>query len=335
MNKTLKSERAVAFWLFSIAALVLLTVIVGGLTRLTGSGLSITEWKPITGALPPFSRADWLSEFAEYQKIPQFSELNPGMTLAEFKYIYWWEWGHRQIGRFIGFAFLAPMIYFFLKRRIPDGFKTAIIALFFLGGLQGLIGWLMVKSGLSDRVTVSQYRLAAHLGLATLIYAGLLRTGLCLYAGKSLFSPFSGRLKFLIALIGWQILSGAFTAGAHAGHIYNTWPLIDGAFIPDALFPKGAISAFEDLLTIQFIHRFSAYCLFITGLYVAVKFFQTGFRREALLLTAVLCAQMSLGIYTLIAVAPVAHIELASAHQLGAFILLTLAICLSLRVGKA
>ncbi len=329
------ASRSPANWLLWIACMVLFTVIVGGLTRLTGSGLSITEWKPITGAIPPLNAADWDREFALYKAVPQFSQVNPHMNLSEFKFIYAWEWGHRQIGRLIGLVFFFPMIYFFYKKAIPKSYVKPVITLFFLGGLQGLIGWIMVKSGLTERVTVSQYRLAVHLTLAAVIYAGLVWVALGLRSGKDFHFKIPLVLKIALFCVLLQIMSGAFTAGSHAGHIYNTFPLIDGAIIPDHLFPNGAISAFEDLLTVQFIHRVGALAVTIAVLFAIYDLFYRKNRSfEAFLLTGALILQILLGIFTLITVAPVEHIELASAHQIGAFLLLTVCVFSAARIGN-
>ncbi len=173
------ARRQIALWLFAVSALVFLMVVVGGLTRLTESGLSITEWKPVAGALPPMGDAAWADAFARYQQIPQYEFVNKGMTLDEFKGIFWWEWSHRFLGRFIGFAFLVPFLWFFATRKIERSMTPKLVIMFVLGGAQGLLGWWMVKSGLTHRVDVSQYRLAAHLGLATLIYAARLWRSWC------------------------------------------------------------------------------------------------------------------------------------------------------------
>ena len=305
-------------------------VIVGGLTRLTGSGLSITEWKPIHGALPPLSDTDWQEEFAGYKAIPQYQRINKGMTLDEFKSIFWWEWAHRNLGRLIGVAFLVPFLVFLIQGRIERQLLPRLIGLFVLGGLQGVLGWFMVMSGLSDRVDVSQYRLVAHLALALVIYAAMLWTALPLWRGEWPINPSSHRLfrwsLVVLALILVQILLGGFVAGLDAGLIYNTWPLMDGALLPDGLFTH-ALAPFEDVTTAQFDHRIGAYL--VAAAVIALWFVQrrtpvaAHARLTAHLLLGALAAQILLGIWTLLAVAP---IWLSALHQLGALALLTAAV---------
>ncbi|MBI1213115.1 MAG: heme A synthase [Alphaproteobacteria bacterium] len=328
--RQIASRRAIAIWLFAVAALIVAMVVLGGLTRLTGSGLSITEWKPIHGALPPLSAVEWQQEFDAYKAIPQYQQLNKGMTLEEFKGIFWWEWAHRNLGRFIGFAFLIPFLAFAFQRRIEPSVYPRLIGLFVLGGLQGALGWFMVMSGLQDRVEVSQYRLVAHLGLAVAIYAAMLWTALPLWRGewpaKSASHPLLGWAIALTALVYFQMLLGGFVAGLHAGLVYNTWPLMDGHLIPNGLYPS-LIAPFEDVTTAQFDHRMIAY-LVAAGV---VALWLTERRRpqtqEAaftahLLLTAV-GFQIALGIWTLLEAAPV---WLSAVHQLGAVALFTAAL---------
>lgn len=322
---------AVSLWLFVIAGMIILMVIVGGLTRLTGSGLSITEWKPLHGAIPPLNLQEWLQEFNAYKKIPQFELINPTMTLGEFKTIFWWEWGHRFLGRLVGVVFLLPMIWFFCKKQIPQSYKTIIILLFFAGGLQGLVGWFMVKSGLVDRVSVSQYRLALHLGLALMLYYWVLHTAIRLYQ-RSFFSlPQYTPTVIVTILVFLQIISGAFTAGTHAGYIYNTYPLMDNALLPNGLFANGMISIFEDILTIQFIHRTLALCVLGSAIWVSYQEIQKKNYTDAIMLLSVIFLQVILGIITLVTVAPVSHIELAALHQFGAVIVLSVCCYLNTR----
>jgi cytochrome c oxidase assembly protein subunit 15 len=226
-------SRAIRLWLYAVAALVLAMVLVGGATRLTESGLSITEWQPVMGTLPPLDDAQWQTEFEKYQAIPQYRELNRGMDLDAFKTIYWWEWTHRLLGRTIGAAFLLPFLWFLWRGWIAPGLRTRLWVIFGLGALQGAVGWWMVASGLSDRVEVSQYRLATHLLLACVIYIALLWTA---QRWDDLPSPRApARIRAsavgLLILVLAQIYLGALVAGLRAGHIYNTWPLIDGAFV--------------------------------------------------------------------------------------------------------
>jgi cytochrome c oxidase assembly protein subunit 15 len=321
------SRSLIATWLFVVAGLVAAMVLLGGLTRLTGSGLSITEWKPIHGALPPLSNAEWQEEFDAYKQIPQYQILNKGMTLDEFKTIFWWEWSHRNLGRFIGLAFLVPFLVFLARGQIERALIPRLIALFVLGGLQGALGWFMVASGLSERTDVSQYRLVAHLGLALVIYAAILWTALPLLRGE--WPPVRREHRLfrwslvVLALIFVQILLGGFVAGTDAGLTYNTWPLMDGRLIPEDAYPNW-LAPFEDVTTIQFNHRMMAYIVAAT----AVALWYTGWRARAAattgnVLLAALVVQMLLGIWTLIAVMP---IWLAALHQTGAVVLLTAAL---------
>jgi len=238
MTATLADDfrtRAIRLWLYAVAALVLVMVLVGGATRLTESGLSITEWQPVTGALPPLSEGQWQAEFQKYQAIPQYRELNRGMSLAEFKTIFWWEWAHRFLGRLIGAAFLFPFLWFLWRGWIASELRPRLWLIFALGALQGAVGWWMVASGLADRVEVSQYRLATHLLLACLILTALVWTAQ--RTGRNAV-PAPGRIRgtaaALVILALLQIYLGALVAGLRAGLIYNTWPLMDGRFVPDA-----------------------------------------------------------------------------------------------------
>ena len=321
------SRRLIATWLFVVAALVAAMVLLGGLTRLTGSGLSITEWKPIHGALPPLSEAEWQEEFDAYKQIPQYQLLNKGMTLDEFKTIFWWEWSHRNLGRLIGLAFLIPFLVFLFQRRVERALIPRLIILFVLGGLQGTLGWFMVASGLSERTDVSQYRLVAHLGLALVIYAAIVWTALPLWRAE--WPPTRRELRLfrwslvVLALIFVQILLGGFVAGTDAGLTYNTWPLMDGRLIPEGVY-QNLFAPFEDVTTVQFNHRVMAYVVTaaVAGLWYA------GWRASAAATTgntllAALVVQMLLGVWTLIAVMPV---WLAALHQTGAVVLLTVAV---------
>ena len=232
LNPSTKTARsrpiAISNWLYSVAFLVFIMVVVGGITRLTESGLSITEWKPITGALPPLSEADWLSEFTKYQQIPEYREISgpAGMTLADFKFIYFWEWVHRLLGRLIGVAFALPLLWFAVKRAIPSGYAMRLVALLALGGLQGTIGWWMVSSGLSERTDVSHFRLAVHLLTALFILGGLVWTALDLRQlarGNDQPARLTGLGVAVLAVLLVQLLFGAYTAGLNAGYVANTW----------------------------------------------------------------------------------------------------------------
>lgn len=334
------ARRQIALWLFAVSALVFLMVVVGGLTRLTESGLSITEWKPVSGALPPMSDAAWADAFARYQQIPQYEFVNKGMTLAEFKGIFWWEWSHRFLGRFIGFAFLVPFLWFLATRRIERALAPRLVVMFLLGGAQGLLGWWMVKSGLTHRVDVSQYRLAAHLGLATLIYAYMTWIALALWRPAPVIYVEAGLRRAamaLVVLVFVQMMLGAFVAGLKAGHIYNTWPLIDGAFIPSGLMAHQVWwrNLFENMLTVQFNHRMVAYL--IAGLVVwhwvaARASLSPMARQSAGWLVMAVAAQVALGIWALLMVVP---ISLGAAHQAGALVVFTVALVHARRLNPA
>ncbi|WP_373490982.1 COX15/CtaA family protein [Parasphingorhabdus sp.] len=257
---------AISNWLYSVAFLVFIMVVVGGITRLTESGLSITEWKPVTGALPPLSEADWLAEFEKYKQIPEYLEISgpAGMTLADFKFIYFWEWVHRLLGRVIGLAFALPLLWFAVKRAIPSGYGWRLVALLALGGLQGTIGWWMVSSGLSERTDVSHFRLAVHLLTALFILGGLVWTALDLrQLARGIDRParMSGVGAAVLAVLFIQLLFGAYTAGLNAGYVSNTWPLMNEYFIPGGIsWTEGVWNALNnDPYLIHFIHRWWAW----------------------------------------------------------------------------
>ncbi len=315
---------AVRIWLYVVAALVLALVLVGGATRLTESGLSIVEWKPVTGTLPPMSQSEWQAEFSKYQTIPQFRELNRDMNLDQFKTIYWWEWAHRLLGRIAGLAFLVPFLFFLWRGWIEPRWRWRLSGIFALGALQGAVGWWMVSSGLTDRVSVSQYRLAFHLTLACIIYAALL------WSARSIAIPFFFReprperktALALLALVLVQIYLGALVAGMDAGLAFNTWPLIDGSFIPAParLFFEDPPwrNFFENALTVQFDHRMVAYVLWAAAVLHAIRM-----RGSARLLAAAVTLQAVLGIVTLLNQAP---LGLSLAHQAMAMVVLTIAV---------
>jgi heme a synthase len=324
--------RAVRLWLFAVAALVLAMVLVGGATRLTESGLSITEWKPVMGVVPPLGEAQWQAEFEKYQAIPQYREMNRGMSLDAFKSIYWWEWTHRLIARSIGMVFLLPFLWFWWQGWIGPGLRNRLWLIFGLGALQGAVGWWMVASGLADRVEVSQYRLATHLILACAIYVAIVWTAQGLGNTRPAPAPpriRAGAIALLVLVLG-QIYLGALVAGLRAGHIYNTWPLIDGAFVPDAARLFFDVpwwrNFFENTLTVQFDHRVLAYVIFIGAplhaLRVARSAGEGPVLTGAIALAAAVAVQAALGIWTLLMVAP---ISLALLHQAMAMVVLTAA----------
>jgi heme a synthase len=335
--------RAIQLWLFAVAALVLTMVLVGGATRLTESGLSITQWKPVVGVVPPLNKAQWLAEFHRYQAIPQYRAFNEGMSLGAFKSIFWWEWTHRFIGRLLGIVFLLPLLWFLWRGSIGPGLRARLWLIFGLGALQGAVGWWMVSSGLAHRVEVSQYRLAAHLLLACVIYIAILWTALrqggapppssARSAARAIrpATRFRATAIALLALVLAQIYLGALVAGSRAGYIYNTWPLIDGSLVPSAsqLFANTPLwrNFFENTLTIQFDHRMLAYAIWLFTAWHAVDTFRVARARPAFLgalaLFAAVTVQAALGITTLLLVVP---LPLALLHQGTAMIVLTIAV---------
>ena len=326
------SDRQIALWLFTVAGFVILMVLVGGLTRLTDSGLSITEWAPIRGALPPLTQTDWLAEFEKYKQIPEYQLVNLGMSMAEFKFIYWWEWGHRFLGRIVGFVFFIPFVVFLVQKKISRRQLPALLGLFALGGLQGFMGWYMVASGLTERVDVSQYRLAMHLGLALIIFAAALWLALNYWRGKAPSGGFgqqSVMAAIIVVAVLMQSLLGALVAGINAGKTYTDWPLMDGDFIPAGLFDMQPfwLNFFESHLTVQFDHRMVAYVLtaFIGWHIHGVLRSGTGGAAalSAKWLGGALVLQIVLGISALILAVP---ISLGAAHQLGAVALLAIAV---------
>ena len=322
--------RPVAAWLFLCCGLIFLMVVVGGVTRLTLSGLSITEWKPVIGIVPPLSAADWATEFARYQQVPEYRAIHFAMSLDEFKRIYYWEYTHRLMGRLIGVAFALPFIWFLARRQLPRHLAPLLAGILLLGFLQGLLGWYMVKSGLADRVEVSQYRLTAHLALALAIYAAILWTALGLVRGSPGASAGWRRAaEAVLVLVALTILAGGFVAGTHAGLTYNTFPLMDGRLVPAGyaqLHPLW-LNWFENIAAVQFDHR----ALAIATAATIFLLWAAGLRanlpkpaRNALhALLAIAVLQVALGISTLLLVVP---IPLAAAHQAGAVLLLTAAI---------
>jgi heme a synthase len=325
--------RAVRWWLISIAALIAIMVLVGGATRLTESGLSIVEWKPVTGALPPLNQEQWTQAFDAYKTIPQYRELNAGMDLAEFKTIFWWEWSHRLLGRVIGVAYLLPFLWFLWRGVLGADLRRRLWLIFGLGALQGVVGWWMVASGLSQRVEVSHYRLATHLVLALLIFAGVVWTLRRLVDRPPRAVP--ARLKItgvaLLVLTFVQLYLGALVAGLRAGKIYNTWPDIDGGLIPSAsrlLFETPWWrNLFDNTLTVQFEHRMVAYTLLALAVLHALDAVRsragTAAINGAVWLAAAVTLQATLGILTLLNQVPTA---LGLAHQAVAIVVLTAAV---------
>ena len=321
-----QASRHVRWWLWIVAAMVLAMVVVGGATRLTESGLSITEWKPVTGVLPPLTDAGWLEEFEKYQQIPQYAQLAGAMDLAGFKFIYFWEWGHRLLGRVIGLVFALPLLWFALRRQLPSGFGWKLPGLLVLGGLQGLVGWWMVESGLSVRVEVSQYRLAVHLLLASLTFAALVWLATSLSPRKQA-AGWRWLASALIVLVLLQIGLGALVAGLRAGLVYNTWPLMGDSFVP----PLAELASqnplwtnlFENQTTVQFVHRMTAYALLAFALLQALASPSGPAARRAWALAGLVACQAGLGIATLLLAVP---LWAALLHQAFAMLVLGMAV---------
>ena len=328
------ASRAVALWLAAVAALVFAMIVVGGATRLTDSGLSITEWRPLTGAVPPLTDTGWAAEFEKYRRIPEYRYVNAGMSLAEFKTIFWWEWGHRFLGRVIGLAFAAPFLFFLLTRRIPKGLVGRCWLLLALGGLQGAVGWWMVSSGLSERVDVAPERLTTHLGLALVLFAALVWTALDAWR-----APGDGSRRgvpvgayALFGLVFLQCLLGGLVAGNDAGRVYTDWPLMGGRLFPAEYGDAGGLwrTLTHYLAAVQLHHRVSGYLLFAaTWAYLAAAMRRrrsSAVTRWAGVLAAVVTGQMLLGIATLMMAAPVG---LGILHQGGAVLTLGAATALA------
>jgi len=328
---------SVAAWLLACCFLVFAMVVVGGVTRLTHSGLSITEWQPIVGTVPPLSAADWDDAFAKYRATPEYRAVNPDMTLAGFKRIFWWEYAHRLLGRAIGVVFLVPFLWFALRRRLPHGFALPLAGIFVLGGLQGALGWYMVQSGLVDDPRVSQFRLTAHLGLAFLIFAAMLWTALSLLFpredARGRRASSAGAALAYVLLVFAMVLTGGLVAGLRAGFAYNTFPLMQGHVVPPGILMLEPAwrNFFWNMATVQFDHRAIAWTLAIVTplLWWRVRRAPDSSRRArtaAHALLAMLFVQAALGIATLVNVVP---LPLAAAHQAGAMLLFALALNLA------
>jgi cytochrome c oxidase assembly protein subunit 15 len=323
-------DRPIALWLLVCCAMIFAMVVIGGVTRLTESGLSITEWRPISGVLPPLSEAEWQHAFSLYQQIPEYQQLNRGMTLATFKSIFWWEYIHRLWGRLIGVVFAVPFVWFLLRGRIRRPLVPRLAAMLVLGGLQGGLGWYMVESGLAQRTDVSQYRLAAHLLLALAIYSYILWTALTLLRPRPIVAPAAEQLRpHLLGLAGLLVVTlalGAFVAGLNGGMVYNSFPLMGGQFLPTdavALEPLWR-NLFENPVGAQFAHRWLA----VVTVLVALALWGRGRRlalpravaRPIAHVAGMALLQAGLGLATLLLVVP---IPLAAAHQAGAVLLLS------------
>ncbi|TAN49079.1 MAG: heme A synthase [Rhodospirillales bacterium] len=328
----LRSNRSVAIWLLSMCAMVFVMVILGGLTRLTHSGLSIVEWKPVTGIFPPMNEADWQLLFDQYRQFPEYQKVNQGMTVDEFKGIFWLEFIHRLWGRAIGVVFLVPFLAFLGLKMIDRRMAPRLFLIFLLGGFQGFLGWWMVKSGLAHEPDVSQYRLTLHLGAAFLIFAVMewVALGLLFPVAAKAGATLRRLTSFAVGLAAITVLAGGLVAGTDAGFAFNTFPLMEGSLIPSQiLFPLDPwwLSSFEDMATIQFQHRWLAITTLCTALIAAKMAFSQNLearaKRAFLLAGLMAVVQVSLGVATLLLVVPV---SLGSLHQAGAMVLLGLVI---------
>jgi cytochrome c oxidase assembly protein subunit 15 len=322
-----------AWWLFACCAFVFAIVVVGGITRLTHSGLSIVQWQPVAGVLPPLDDAEWQAEFARYQTSPEYRLRNSDMTLAGFKRIFWWEYGHRLLGRVIGVVFLFPFLWFLARRSISWPIAWRLAGIFALGGLQGALGWFMVKSGLVDDPRVSSVRLAAHLGTAFLIYGAMLWLALGLVAGlrrREPPHPARAHAGALAAMVFVMVLTGALVAGIHAGAAYNTWPTMNGDFIPPGLWVIDPwwMNLVNNITLVQLDHRLLAYAVAIVAWTLAWRVLRSPSsrmkeRRWAWALAIAVALQIVAGITTLLMHVPIA---LAAIHQSGAVIVYTCAL---------
>jgi len=331
---TVSDRKIIAIWLLVCCVTIYGMIVLGGITRLTGSGLSMVQWAPIMGVLPPLNQEQWQETFALYQQYPEYILKNHQMSLHEFKSIFWFEYSHRLLGRSIGIIFLLPFLFFLARGKIERSMTPKLVTMFVLGGLQGLLGWYMVKSGLVDNPRVSQYRLTAHLGLAVIIYSYMLWVAFGLLFPKTdssnSKSPLARMALLISGLVFITILSGGFVAGTHAGYAYNTFPFMEGKLVPDGLFGLSPLwrNFFENIITVQFDHRVLATLVFLaigtfwfrTRRFAASNELPSLARTGSHLLLATMLLQVTLGISTLLLVVPIA---LAAAHQAGAILLLT------------
>lgn len=318
------SDRTIGSWLLACCLILFMLVVVGGATRLTGSGLSIVDWRPVTGMVPPLSDTAWQVELEKYRTSPQYQQVNRGMSLADFKRIYWWEWGHRQLARFLGLAFALPLAWFWFTGGIRPGLRWPLVGILALGALQGWLGWYMVSSGLVDEPRVSQYRLAAHLSLALIIFAAMFWLALRLRWPHS--APRGGTaFEFVLGFLAITIVSGAFVAGLKAGYIYNTFPLMGDSLIPQGLLALDPAwrNFTENAVTAQFVHRILGISTLLLALGLWVWSLRQSLTRGQQLafhaLATVAVLQATLGISTLLLQVPVA---LGTMHQGGAVVLL-------------
>ena len=323
---------ALSNWLLFVAALIFLMVVIGGITRLTESGLSITEWRPISGTIPPLTQAQWEHAFAMYQQIPEYQQINRGMSLAEFKNIFFWEYLHRLLGRVIGLAFALPLLWFAARKAMPQGYGKRLLFLLFLGGLQGAIGWWMVASGLTERTDVSHVRLAIHLLTALLIFGAILWTALDLRSSGSARRRVPTVGIWGMSILALQLMFGAYVAGLDAGYAFNSWPLMGDALYPaEAPWLSPVLRNFVDNpITVQFVHRWLAFGVLAMAILLASRVKRVGGRRESLALHAIVGLQILLGIATLMTGV---DLEIAVAHQATAVLLLASFVAASHRLA--
>ncbi len=331
MSAIERYRKGVSLWLYGMAVLVFGMIALGGLTRLTESGLSMVEWRPLMGVIPPIGDSAWQSVFEKYKAYPEYQQLNVGMTMKEFKFIFYFEYGHRILGRLIGMAFAFPALFFWMRGAFSTPFRNRIIILFFLGGLQGVVGWWMVKSGLVDRPDVSHYRLTTHLSLAVFLYIALLWTALRHHSNtiRTQFNDGAQWSAGLLVMVFVTLISGGLVAGLNAGAQYNTFPLMGGKWIPDGLFIRmpWVSNLTENLVTVQFNHRYFALTTAALILVFSIRKLvgDTLSKRQKISLILMVCAvglQVSLGIMTLLS-GPIIYIPYASSHQMGAILLIT------------
>ena len=341
------NDKAIGIWLMVVAILVLLMIVVGGATRLTESGLSMVKWHPISGIMPPMDAGEWRAEFNAYKQFPEYIEVNAGMSLSEFKAIFWWEYGHRLLGRLIGLAFALPLLFFMARKMVRDELKMKLFMLLALGAAQGGMGWYMVTSGLVDEPQVSHFRLSAHLSLALVIFMALLGQGLMLLRPKTTLSkdglsPLEFQVRgmmrtrglnklkpyiyIFIGLAFIQSVFGALVAGLDAGFAYNTWPLMDGAFIPAHAYTAPYLhNILNDPTSVQLTHRMLAYVLTLLTIVIIIRMLSANssyskpVKSAVFGMVALVFMQVGLGIATLISGV---HIPLAVLHQGGAVLVL-------------
>ncbi len=330
-SRDARDRRLVRCWLYVVVLMLVAIVMVGGATRMTGSGLSITEWKPIHGVVPPLNQTEWQEEFEKYQQIPQYVEINKGMSLDDFKSIFWWEWAHRLLARLVGFVVALPLAFFWITGRLRGGLKYRMLGILALGGVQGAIGWWMVASGLSKLTSVSQYRLAIHLTTACVIITAVLYVarGLANYSQAPASRPIQRFAGWLVVAVLAQIYLGGLVAGLHAGLSYNTWPLMDGAIVPSDLFTQSPWwrNLFENPKTVQFVHRMMAYTVLLLAILHAAQVWRrapdTTHARRAVLLVALVLVQAAFGVATLVMSVP---LHLGLTHQAFALVVLAFAV---------